>query len=368
METHGVPGLSIAVIEDYGLVWTGAFGVVEAGSSRDVTEQTLFQTASIGKSVTAMTALSLVQRGLIELDRDVSGYLTSWIIPENEYTDAEPVTIRRLLSHTAGINVHGFVGYVPGSPLPTLQQILEGVQPANNEAIRVDGEPGTYRYSGGGYEIVQQVLEDVSGAEFSQLVADSVFEPLGMTTSIYDPLPESEWPRVALGHRANGHPVVGGWHSYPEHGAGPFWTTPSDFALFASEVMLAYTGQSDVVIAQDLAVEMLTPIDAGYGLGLGINDDGGDRLHALHEGGNEGYKTLLVLYPDRGEGAVIMTNSDNGLELAWDLVDSLSLHYKWVSGLILTPAETIVVVVIGVALVGLAVLIRSRNRAGRASV
>lgn len=363
METHVVPGLSMAIIDDYELAWTGAYGVVEAGTHRAVTGETLFQTASIGKSVTAMTALNQVRSGLIDLDHDVSDYLTSWALPESDFTDSSPVTVRTLLSHTAGVNVPGFVGYLPESDLPTLHQILDGVPPANNDPILVDAEPGTYRYSGGGYEIVQQILEDVTDVAFAELVGETIFEPLGMRSAVYDPLPESQWPDVAIGHRSDERPVQGGWHSYPEHGAGPFWTTASDFALFANEVMLAYTGRSDTVITQDLAVEMLTPVDAGYALGLGVTDDGANRLHAIHEGGNEGYETLLVLYPERGEGVVFMTNSDNGLDLAWDLVDSLSLHFKWVRGVILSPWETVAVVAIGLALFGLAVGIWRRRTA-----
>jgi CubicO group peptidase (beta-lactamase class C family) len=344
MESHDVPGLSVAVMDDFELVWSGAFGVAETGTDMPVTEETLFQTASIGKSVTAATALHQVGLGVIDLDTDVHAYLTSWTLPDNVYTAQNAISIRSLLSHTAGVNVHGFFGYPPTSPIPDLRQILDGTPPANNEPIRVDSEPGVYRYSGGGYQILEQVLEDISGQNFPSLVTETIFEPLGMSTSIYDPLPESEWSRAAIGHRAEGSPLVGGWHQYPEHAAGPFWTTPSDFALFGIEVMAAYTGRSETVMTQELATEMLTPVDAGYGLGLGITDDGGGRLHATHDGANEGFQTMLVLYPDRGQGAVIMTNSDNGLALADDLVDSLSLHFRWVGGIILTPAQTLLLV------------------------
>lgn len=362
MEVHGVPGLSITVIDDYGLAWSGAFGVLEAGQDELVTQDTLFQTASIGKSVTAMTALHQVRIGTLDLDEDVSKYLVGWNIPENDHIETGPVTTRGLLSHTAGVNVPGFLGYVPGSALPTLRQTLDGRQPANNEPIRVVAAPGTHRYSGGGYQILEQVLNDATGSDFVQVVAETIFQPLGMSSSIYDPLPEAQWARAARGHRPNGQQVVGGWHVYPEHAAGPFWTTPNDFALFAIELMLAYTGGSDDVITQDQAAEMFTPVDSGYGLGLAITDDGEDRLHAVHQGENEGYTTLLVLYPERGEGVVIMTNSDNGLELAWALVDLLSAHFGWVSGVILTPAQTIAVVLAGLTVGGVAVLVWRRKR------
>jgi CubicO group peptidase (beta-lactamase class C family) len=147
-----VPGVSIAVINDGAVEWAKGYGVVEAGTTNPVTSRTLFQAASISKPVAALAALRLVEQGKLALDEDVNAKLTSWKVPENEFTKTEKVTLRRLLSHTAGLTVHGFSGYPAGTPVPTLVQVLDGAKPANSAAVRVDVVPGTImRYSGGGF-------------------------------------------------------------------------------------------------------------------------------------------------------------------------------------------------------------------------
>jgi CubicO group peptidase (beta-lactamase class C family) len=335
-----VPGLSLAVIDDYEIAWTASYGRLEVGSDEPVTDETLFQTASIGKSVTALAALHQVALGSIDLDQDATSYLTSWALPENDYTRSQPVTLRRLLSHTAGTTVSGFLGYERGAVLPTLRQILDGAPPANSPPVLVDVEPGSiWRYSGGGYLVVQQVLEDVTGEDFAHLVTTTVFDPLLMTESLFDPLPESRWTQTASGHRPDGTRLPSHWHTYPEMGAGPFWSTPTDMARFGIEVMLAYSGRSDRIITESLGREMFTPVANDYGLGFALGDDGGDRLYALHRGANEGYRSEIVLYPKRGEGVVIMTNSDGGDPLADELVASLSSELGWYSGVTLRGGE-----------------------------
>ena len=127
--------------------------------SAPVTPGTLFQAASVAKLVVAVAALLYVEEGALDLDSDVNQSLVSWQVPENEYTAQEKVTLRRLLSHSAGVTVEGFRGYAFGEEVPNLEQILNGELPANSPPIRVDLVPGTqYRYSGGGYMIVQQLL------------------------------------------------------------------------------------------------------------------------------------------------------------------------------------------------------------------
>lgn len=130
---------------------------MEAGKSEPATPATLFQVGSIAKVVVAVAALKCVERGLLELNGDVNQSLVSWHVPVNEFTARERVTLWGLLSHSAGVTVHGFRGYALGEEVPNLQQILDGEWPANSPPIRVDTVPGTKRrYSGGGYMIVQQ--------------------------------------------------------------------------------------------------------------------------------------------------------------------------------------------------------------------
>jgi len=362
MAHYNVPGVSIAVINDYQVEWAKGYGVLEAGKSAPVTPDTLFQVASIGKVVVAVAALHYVQKGTLDLDSDVNQSLVSWQIPENEFTAEERVTLRRLLSHSAGVTVEWFRGYAFGEEVPNLQQILDGEWPANSAPIRVDIVPGTqFRYSGGGYVIVQQLLEDVVGEPFADVMRNSVLEPWEMAASTFEsPLPEELKASAASGHRVDGSAIPGGWHSYPEAGAAGMWSTPSDMARFAIGVMKSYVGQSDAVLSQPMAVEMLTPQIGVRGLGPTVLDEGGDLFYFLHPGANDGYESILVAYPQRGQGVVILTNVDEG-ELLWrEILNSVSAEYGWVRDYTYLYVGATAVIV--VALVGFLTLRKSRTR------
>src|SRR5215469_16449796 len=235
MKAFNVAGLSLAVIENYKIVDVKAYGVIAPGSTTPVTPKTLFQAGSISKPVAAAGALSLVQQGKLSLDEDVNKKLTSWKVPENEFTQTEKVTLRRLMSHTAGLTVHGFPGYNVHDPLPTLVQIFNGEKPANTAPIRVDTVPGTKeRYSGGGITIEQQLMIDVTGKPFPALMRQTVLDKIGMSDSSYEqPLPPARAAMTAGGGYGDGKAVPGKWHVYPEMAAAGLWTTPTDLAKFA---------------------------------------------------------------------------------------------------------------------------------------
>ena len=363
MEHFNVPGVSIAVINDFQIEWARGYGVLDAGQSEPVTPETLFQTASLAKPVVAVAALQYVERGALELDSDVNQSLVSWQVPENEFTSEEKVTLRRLLSHSAGVTVEGFRGYALGEEVPNLRQILNGEWPANSPPIYVDILPGTeHRYSGGGYMIVQQLLEDTVGEAFPDIMQNSVLEPWGMTASTFEsPLPEDLGSIAASGHRIDGKVIQGGWHTYPEMGAGAsMWATPSDLAQFAIGVMLSYTGRSEEVISQDTAIQILTPQIGDRGLGPLSYDEGGDLFYFMHPGANDGYKNVLVAYPKRGQGVVIMTNGDNGKALWREILNSVSAEYGWIQD------NTILYVIIAAAIIlvpgGFLILRRVKGR------
>jgi CubicO group peptidase (beta-lactamase class C family) len=326
-ELH-VPGVSIAVIHDGQIEWARGFGVTKAGGP-PVTPETLFQAASISKPVTALAVLRLVQSGKLDLDTDVNQYLKSWKVPENEFTAKKNVTLRELLTHTAGTTVHGFPGYAAGAPVPALVQVLNGEKPANTEQIRVETVPGTnWSYSGGGYVIIQQVLEDVTGKPFPKIMQELVLGPIGMTHSTYEqPLPASRLREAAMPYQADGQPVEGGPHTYPEMAPAGLWTTPSDLARYAIEVQKALAGKSNRVISAATARRMLTPVMNHFGLGLGT---GGSQGHAYftHSGANEGFQCNLIAY-ENGDGAVIMTNSDRGGALGGEIQRTIAYEYKW---------------------------------------
>ena len=218
--------------------------------------------------------LHLAQIGTLSLDTDVNGYLNSWKLPSNRFTQQHPVTLRELLTHSAGITVHGFPGYAKDQQLPTLVQVLNGVAPSNSPPIRADTLPGSvWRYSGGGYVIVQQLLEDVTGRQFYELMNDVVLAPIGMKESTFEqPLPTGRMKDVAIPYRGNGTPVKGGPHVYPERAPAGLWTTPSDLARYIIEVQHAVAGKSNLLTAA-MANEMLTPILNNQGLGPQVGRD-----------------------------------------------------------------------------------------------
>src|SRR5436305_7502947 len=216
MRTYNVPGLSIAVIENFKIVDVKAFGVIAPESTTPVTPRTLFQAGSISKPVAATGALYLVEHGKLSLDDNVNDKLRSWKLPDNEFTTTQKVTLRRLMSHTAGLTVHGFPGYDVDAPVPTLVQIFNGEKPANTPPIRVETVPGTKEnYSGGGVTIEQQLVMDVTGQPFSVFMRQTVLDKIGMTDSSYEqPLPPARAAMTAGGTYADAKPVHVKWHIY----------------------------------------------------------------------------------------------------------------------------------------------------------
>jgi CubicO group peptidase (beta-lactamase class C family) len=324
-----VPGVGIAVINEGRVEWAKGYGVTEAGTTTPVTARTLFQAASISKPVAALAALRLVEQGKLALDEDVNAKLKSWKVPGNEFTKTERVTLRRLLSHTAGLTVHGFGGYAAGDPVPTLVQVLDGAKPANSDPVRVDVIPGTImRYSGGGFTVAQQLMIDVSGRAFPDLMAELVLRPVGMDDSTYEqPLPESRRDGAASGHTSDGKLLPGRYHTYPEMAAAGLWTTPTDLAKFLLEVRKALAGRSDVLSAS-LAREMTTAVKPGYGLGLSLSGAGAAANYG-HGGSNEGFKCQMAAFLDGGRGAVVMTNGDGGGFVAAEILRAIAREYGW---------------------------------------
>lgn len=323
------PGVSVAVINGGAIEWTKGYGVTETGTVTPVTPHTLFQAASISKPVAALAALLLVEQGKLSLDEDVNARLASWKVPENDFTKTEKVTLRRLLSHSAGLTVHGFGGYAAGAPVPTLVQVLEGAKPANSDAVRVDVVPGKiWRYSGGGYTVAQQLMMDVTGRPFPDIMAELVLKPVGMTDSTYEqPLPEARRGAAASGHASDGKLLPGRAHTYPEMAAAGLWTTPTDLAKFLLEVERARRGKS-AVLSQARALEMTTAQKPGYGLGLSL--DGFGKMASFgHGGSNEGFKCQMTAFFEGGRGAVIMTNGDLGGFVAGEILRAIACEYDW---------------------------------------
>ncbi len=344
MEIFGVPGLSLAVIQDFQIAWAKGYGVSEAGRTSPVTTRTLFQAGSVSKPVAAAAALALVEQGPLSLDQDVNRRLIGWQVPENDYTRDQKVTLRRLLSHTAGLSVHFFPGHAVDAPLPTLVQVLNGEKPANTAPVRLEHVPGNgWHYSGGGYLVVQQLMIDAVDKPFPQIVRETIFDKAGMEDSSFEqPLPLSSARNAASGTLGSGQVVPGKWHIYPEMAAGGLWTTASDLARFAIEIAQSRAGRSNRILSQTMAAEMLKPqaVDVSelslgdkthrdrMGLGFFLGDETRPDLFG-HIGDDLGFQAMLLMFGESGQGAAVMANSENGIFVGDYLVESIAKEFGW---------------------------------------
>jgi CubicO group peptidase (beta-lactamase class C family) len=336
MPHYKVPGFSVVLIDQEEIAWAKAYGLVEAGGEKIVTPETIFQAASISKSVTTLVALRLVEAGLLDLDTDVNEFLRSWKVPRSRHTQPKTdgvrptVTLRGLLSHTAGMGVRGYPGHPVGTPLPTLLQILDGKPPALEKPVRVIAPPGTeFRYSGGGYLVAQQMIEDVTGRRLADLAHEWIFTKLGMDSSTFEYLlPEVYIPRAATAHRRTGEPVPGKWHLYPEQSAAALWSTPSDLARIIIEVQKSYNDESNLILSAGMVHQMVIPQIGIGGMGFQITRSA-DRVCFGHPGWNEGFHSLLIGEIGTGRGLVWMANGENGRNLGWDVTRAVADVFEW---------------------------------------
>lgn len=327
---HRVPGVTIAVVRGNRLRWTAAAGLKQQQAAESVRVETLFQVASISKPVTAFAAHRLVDQGILSLDRPVNDALRSWRIPDNEFTQGQPVTLRHLLSHSGGLT-NGAVGiYPPGQPVPSLLQALDGVPPSRRPPVRVEFVPGTrWRYAGGGYSVLQQLLIDVTGEAFPALTRRLVLAPLEMRSSTFSqPLADSLAPRAASGHDRGGRVIAGRWWTLPEMAAGGLWSNAPDMARFIVALNEAWWGAPGARLSRPLAREMMRQQIDGWGLGVAVDTVGGE-IRVSHTGSNDGYRAILVAFPARGDGIVVLTNGDNGGSLRDEVVRSAAVLYGW---------------------------------------
>lgn len=345
MKHYNVPGVSVAVIDDFQVVWAKGYGVADVASKRPVTPETRFQAASISKPVTAVAAMRMVRAGLLALDRPVNEQLTSWKLPDNDLTRATPVTLRRLLSHSAGTTVHGFPGYAITEKVPSIVDVLEGR--GNTAPIRVDLAPGAgFRYSGGGTSVAQLLMADVAKKPFPRIMHDEVLGPVGMTSSTYEqPLPARLAPHAASGYRRDGKAIEGRYHVYPEMAAAGLWTTPTDLARLLAHLQTALAGRdAKTILPREAVAEMIdarVEVEPGRKVGVGpfVETTGGRRYFG-HGGANEGFQCFMLASVEGGKGVAVMTNSDNGNNIAQEIVRAVAREYAW-EGYVPEPAKTV---------------------------
>ncbi|HEX6685854.1 MAG TPA: serine hydrolase domain-containing protein [Candidatus Limnocylindrales bacterium] len=325
MSTYRVPGVSIAVGQDDGQFWSAGYGTTSTGSPTPVSARTAFQACSISKHVAAFGALRLVADGTLALDGDIGEYLTSWKLPPHEGWRVS-VTLRQLLAHTAGLSDNWFRGYGSDELVPSMLQILRGDAAANTPPVRPSLLPGSrFRYSGSHYAVLQQLMVDVTGSPFDELMRGLVLEPVAMADSSYSQqFPHQRPQMIAPGHHAGGTPVPGGWRTIPEMAGAGLWSTPTDLVRFELELARAASGASDL-LDRDLAAQMLTPQlpDAPYGLGTELKGSTGFG----HSGGSIGYGCYSYAWPDAGVAVAVMTNSDDSLEIRRSIIAAADRRY-----------------------------------------
>lgn len=330
MKKYRINGVSIAVIHDYKIEWAKGYGLADVSENRPVTEKTLFQAASISKSLNSIGVLRLAEQKKIDCDSDVNKYLRSWKFPYDSKSGGKKVTVRALLSHSAGLSQHGFMGYERGKEIPTVIQVLNGEKPANSMAIKSIEEPGKrYIYSGGGTTILQLLISDITGIPYEIYMQKEVLDPLGMSSSCYCQPPEGRSGLVATGYKANGKEVPGKYHVYPEMAAAGLWTNPTDLCKYIIETGLALRGESKKVLSPEMTRMRLTPVIDDAALGVFVSSRvPGSYKYFNHNGGNEGFLSTYYGCRDSGDGVVIMINTEN-----WTIIDeilnSVASVYGW---------------------------------------
>lgn len=331
MAHYGTPGVAVAVLREGRAASLKGYGSRTAGRDFPVGPDTLFSVGSVSKVATAALCLKLVALGKLDLDQNVDRWLRRWHVPKGLEGDTSDINLRMLLSHTAGFNVHGFKDVEPSAPLPSLLQTLNGAAPALNKPLqRIDRAGTRCRYSGGGYLVVQTVIEDAMGKTLDALAREHLFAPLGMSRSRFDRAPSADTTDIAHAHDGSGKPVAlpRGWQSFPELAPSGLWTSAHDLAQLVEALCASYR-KSGGFLPQALAIDMMTAVSPGtFGLGPRLNGEGGARIFH-HAGANDSYKAYIEGNLDSGDGLVIVTNGTNGDVLGDEIRNAVSDSLGW---------------------------------------
>lgn len=335
---YHTPAITIAVVNNFEVEWALAVGVCDIRSKNKVTIDTLFQAGSISKPIFALAVLQLKQTGLLNLDEDINHYLSSWCVPATDGWQPN-ITLRQLLSHTAGLTVHGLPGYQASEKIPTVSQILNGNIRSNTASVEVNILPGLqFRYSDGGFAVAQQVVVDLLKKPFPQIMHDLLLKPLGLTNSTFaQPLPKTWAIRAATAHPWKNIPIKGKAFAYLEMAAAGLWTTATDLAHIGVELLKVLNDRKPLALLTKNSIEsMLQPqlahqetSDSGF-IGLGFHCCGRDDSFRFgHAGRNEGFLADMRFYRNLGKGAVVMINSNEGRPLIDELMVSIGKEYEW---------------------------------------
>ncbi len=329
MKHYGIPGLSIAIVHDGEIRWSKAYGYRDAHNQLLLETNTLIQAASVTKPITALAILKLMEEGFLDLDQSANYYLKRWKLPDNEFTQQKEVSIRHLLTHTSGLNSHGFDGYHRDELMPTPIEVLDG---SNDDGpVEVEQIPGSkWRYSGGGYIILQLIIEDVTGMSFEEYMNEEILTPLKMTNSIYQmPLDTIRYQNVSSGHYADGTVLSGKWRNLSETGPGGMWSTAEDIAKYCMTIQDIYTGKRTDFLSKHTIDLMLTQhSNREWGLGPWVPGPNNSKIFR-HDGKNHGYFAEFIAHAESGDAIVVMTNGDRGYNLTREIMLGISDMLDW---------------------------------------
>lgn len=330
MKKYKVKGMSIAVIHDYKIAWAKAYGWANEEQKKPMTTETLFEPGSISKSLNALGILKLAQEKKVDLNTDINEYLISWKFPYDSLSKGKKITLAHILSHNAGLTVHGFPGHDIQGPIPTVLEVLDGKKPSFTPAVRSAYEPGLqFEYSGGGTTISQVLLTDVTNQTYDQWMYENVLKPIGMEHSFYSqPPPKEKQPLCASGYNGDGTPISNKFHVYPEQAAAGLWMTPSDLCQYIIDMQLAYEGKPSKVLSPEMVKLHLTSYNDGpTSLGSFIVDINGEKYFE-HGARNDGFCGDFYGSLERGNGVVIFLNSDDGTLIS-EFINSVAKAYQW---------------------------------------
>jgi len=329
LKRYGVPSVSVAVMKNGAIVWAKAYGMADKTSGRSADTNTLYQVASMSKSVNAFCVMRLVQDQRLSLDTDIRSLLHSWKFPDNEFSKNIPITLRNLLSHTAGLGVHGFKGYLHTEKIPSIDAMLDGQPPSNSGKIEAIIKPGTkVEYSGGGTLIIKKILQDNIASNYDSLLEVMVLRPLGMMHSTFKQPLDKKYTNFAAAYDEFGKEVPGKYYIYPEQSPDGLWTTASDYARFVISIQRSLAGNPTALLNRQAATLMLTPVLDSAALGFFITGKEGQTYFG-HSGGNIGFRCAYNGSFTGGTGVVVLTNSDRGGYLVGDIIKCVAAVYQW---------------------------------------
>jgi CubicO group peptidase (beta-lactamase class C family) len=344
MKDYKILGVSIAVINNFEVEWAKAYGWADTLRKIPMSTETMLSAGSISKMVMAAGAMKLTESGKLDLDKPINNYLQSWKLDDNKFTKDTPVTLRMLLSHTAGTSQSAYFGYEADAPkIPTIVEILDGKSPDGTRKVGVNKQPNTgFQYSGGGSLVAQLAMMDVSKQAFEPMMRELVFDKLGMSNATFEqPLSSKYAAKASWGYQDaiwyKGTPYI-----YPQQAAAGLYSTPSDLAKFIIDLQKSYHGKGKILSQLSLK-EMMKPQaifsegnvskeEIAVGPFLYQKPDNKDEkgIYFYFSGANAGFIAEAMGNLTEGYGVVIMVNSGNDYNgLCKEIRRAVAKEYSW---------------------------------------